>query len=68
MVSCDRLSCTAADMTTRCAFKLEDPSRGPGRVDFRAPDEGFRIEGTPKPKIQRDPSPPNKNLVCGTPL
>jgi hypothetical protein len=28
------LPCTAADMTTRCAFKIEDPSRGPGRVDF----------------------------------
>ncbi len=47
---------TAADMTTRCAFKIEDPSRGPGRVDFRAPDEGFGLEGTLKPKIQRDPS------------
>ena len=44
-------------MTTRCAFKIEDPSLGPGRVDFRAPDEGFGLEGSPKPKIQRDPSP-----------
>ncbi len=48
---------TAADMTTRCAFKIEDPSRGPGRIDFRAPGEGFGLEGIPKPKIQRDPSP-----------
>ncbi len=55
-------------MTTRCAFKIEDPSRGPGRVDFRAPDEGFGLEGTPKPKIQRDPSPQKGNLICGTPL
>ena len=59
---------TAADMTTRCAFKIEDPSRGPGRVDFRAPDEGFGLEGTPKPKIQRDPSPQKGNLICGTSL
>ena len=47
---------TAADMTTRCAFKIEDPSRGPGRVDFRGPDKGFGLEGTPKRKIQRDTS------------
>ncbi len=47
-------------MTTRCAFKIEDPSLGPGRVDCRAPDEGFGFEGTPKPKIQREPSPPQK--------
>ena len=58
--------CTAADMTTRCAFKIEDPSRGPGRVDFTTPDEGFGLEGTPKPKIQRDPSPQKGNLICGT--
>ncbi len=32
-------------MTTRCAFKIEDPSRGPGRVDFKAPDEGFASSG-----------------------
>ncbi len=44
-------------MTTRCASKIEDPSRGPGRVDFRAPDEGFGLEGTPKLKIQRNLSP-----------
>ncbi len=44
-------------MTTRCAFKIEDPSRGLGRVDFTAPDEGFGLDGTPKLKIQRDPSP-----------
>ncbi len=47
-------------MTTTCAFKIEDPSRGPGRVHFTAPDEGFGLEGTPKPKIQRDPSPPKR--------
>ncbi len=50
-------------MTTRCAFQIEDPSRGPGRVDFRAPDEGFGFEGTPKPKIQRDTSPQKGNLI-----
>ncbi len=48
---------TATDTTTRSTFKIEDPSRGPGRVDVRSPDEGFRLEGTPKPKIQRGPSP-----------
>ena len=55
-------------MTTRRAFKIEDPSRGPGRADFRAPDEGFGLEGTPKPKIQRDPSPQKGNLICGPPV
>ncbi len=55
-------------MTTRCAFKIEDPSRGPGRVEFTAPDEEFGLKGTPKPKIQRDPSPQKGNLKCGTPL
>ncbi len=50
-------------MTTRYAFKIEDPSRGPGRVDFTAPDEEFGFEGTPKPKIQRDPSPPTKETL-----
>ncbi len=59
---------TAADMTTGCAFKIEDPSRGFGRADFTAPNEGFGLEGTPKPKIQRDPSPKKRNLICGTPL
>ncbi len=44
-------------MTTRSTFKIEDPSRGPGRDDFTAPDGGFGLEGTPKPKIQRDPFP-----------
>jgi hypothetical protein len=44
-------------MATRSAFKIENPSRGPGRVDLRAPDEGFGLEGTPKPKIQKDPYP-----------
>ncbi len=52
-------------MTTRCAFKIEDPSQGSGRVDFGVPDEGFGLEGTPKPKIQRDPSPPKKkSYLC----
>ncbi len=44
-------------MTTKCAFQIEDPSRGPGRVDLRAPDEEFGLEGTPKPKFQSDPCP-----------
>ncbi len=51
---------TAADMTTRRALKIEDPSRVSRRVDFTAPDGGFGLEGTPKPKIQRDPYPPQK--------
>ncbi len=55
-------------MTTRYAFKIEEPFLRPGRVDFRAPDEGFGLEGTPKPKIQRDPSPQKGNLICGSPL
>ncbi len=59
---------TAAVTITRSIFKIEDPSRGPGRVDFRGPDEAFGLEGTPKPKIQRDPSPPKRNLICGPPL
>ena len=33
-----------------------------------APDEGFGLEGTQKPKIQRDPFPQKGNLICGTPL
>ncbi len=39
-----------------------------GGADLRGPDEGFCLEGTPKPKIQRDPSPPKGNLGCGPPL
>ena len=39
----------------------------PEGVD-RAPDEGFGLEGTPKPKIQRGPSPQKENLICGPPL
>ncbi len=50
-------SCAAAATTTRSTFKIEDPSLGPGKADFRAPDEGFGLKGTPKPKIQGDPSP-----------
>jgi hypothetical protein len=49
----------AVATTTRRPIKIEDPSRGPGRVDFRGTDKGFGLEGTPKPKIQRGP-PPNK--------
>ncbi len=58
----NRIWKTAADMTTRCASKIEDTSRGPGRVHFEAPDEGFGFEGTPKPKIQKDP-PPQKGTL-----
>ncbi len=54
---------TAADMTTRCTFKNEDPSRGPGRVHVTAPDKGFGLEGTPKAKIQRKPSPQSKPYI-----
>ena len=56
----------------RCALKIEDRSRGPGRIDFRAPDEGFGLEGTPKPKIRRDAASPQKGkpyyYICGPPL
>ncbi len=54
---------TAADTTTRSSFKIENPSRGPGRVDFTAPDAGFGLEGTPKPKIQRDLSPQKQEIL-----
>ncbi len=50
---------TAADMTTRCAFKIEDPSGGPGRVDFTAPDEGLGLEG-PRNLRSRGTHPPPK--------
>ena len=63
-----RHAVTAADITTRSIFKIEDPSRGPGRVDFRGPDEGFGLEGTPKLKIHKDHSPQKGNLICGPPL
>ncbi len=59
---------TAADMTTRSTFKIEDPSRGPGRVDFTAPDEGF---GLLRPQNLRSGGtlPPKKgNLTGGPPL
>ncbi len=58
---------TAAVTTTRCTYKIEDPSRGPGRVDLTVPDEGFGFEGNPKPEIQRDPSPQKGNRICGPP-
>jgi hypothetical protein len=51
---------TAAVITTRSTFEIEDPSLGPGRVDFRGPGEGFGHEGTPKPKIQWGPSQKKK--------
>ncbi len=53
---------TAAATTTRSTFKIEDPSRGPGRVNFRGPEAGFGFEGTPKPKIQGDPPPKKETL------
>ncbi len=53
---------TAAVTTTRSTFKIEDPSRGPVEVELTAPDEGFGFEDTPKPKIQRDPSPQKETL------
>ncbi len=49
-----------ADMTTRCAFKIEDPSPCPGRADFGGPDDGFCFKGTPGLDIQRDLSPPER--------
>ncbi len=51
---------TVADISTRCAVKIKDPFLGPWRVDVKAPGEGFGLEGTPTPKIQRDPSPPKR--------
>jgi hypothetical protein len=51
--------------TTKCAFKIEDPSR---RKPILGPWNEFGIEGTPKPKAQRDPAPQKENLLCGTPL
>ncbi len=55
---------TTAITTTRSTFKIEDPSLGPGRVDGRALDDGFGLEGAPEPKIQRDPSTPKKEALC----
>ncbi len=55
---------TPAVTTTRSTFEIEDPSLGPGRVDFRSPDEGFGLERTPKPKIQRDPSSQKEIIMC----
>jgi hypothetical protein len=52
---------TAAVTTTRSTFKLDDPSRGPGRVDVRGP--GLR--GDPEPKIPRDPSPQKETIYVG---
>ncbi len=57
--TCGRPS-TPAVTFTRSTRKIEDHSRGPGRVDCRAPDEAFGFERTPKPKIQRDPFPPKR--------
>ena len=51
---------TAAATTTRSTFQIDDPSRCPGGSVLGPPDEGFGLEGTPKPKIQRDPSPPKR--------
>jgi hypothetical protein len=53
---------TAADMTRRCAFKIDDPSRGPGRVEFTASDEGFGLEG-PRNLRSRETLPPNKETL-----
>jgi hypothetical protein len=39
------LKATAAATTTRFTFKIEDPSRSPGRVEFRDLDEGSGLEG-----------------------
>ncbi len=81
---CAKAATTTAVTTTRSTFKIEDPSLGPGTVDFvrnvlfcfvriqegrfKAPDGGFRLKGAPEPKIRRDPSQNSWNLVCGPPL
>jgi hypothetical protein len=59
---------TTAVTTTRSTLKIEDPSLGPGRVDFRAPGGGFRLQGAPEPKIRRGPFQNSLNLVYGPPL
>ncbi len=46
---------TAAATTARCTLKTEDPSRGPRRVHFTAPGEGFGLEVAPR--IRRGASP-----------
>ena len=38
---------TAAVTTTKSTFKIEDPSLGPGRVDFTVPDKSFCFECAP---------------------
>ncbi len=45
----------ARDTTTRCALKIDDPSPGPGRVDFSAPEKKIS-QGAPDHKIRRGPS------------
>ncbi len=52
-------------MTTRSTFKIEDPSLGPGRVDFRAPDEGFGFEGPRNPGSTGAPPPKNGYKLYG---
>ena len=39
---------TAAVTTARTTVKIEDPSRGPWREDFRGPDKGFGFGGDPE--------------------
>ncbi len=63
-----RFKHTAVATTTRCTSKIEDPSLGPGRIDFGAPDGEFRLKGAPEPEIRMDPSPNYWNLVYGPPL
>ncbi len=55
---------TTADMTTRCAFKIEDPSRGPGRSILGPWTKDTASRG-PRNLRSRGTLP---NLICGTPL
>ncbi len=41
---------TAAVTTARSSFQIEDPSRGPGKVDFMTPDGGSRLQGARNPR------------------
>ncbi len=44
----------------RLANKIADPSLGPGRINFRGPDEEFGFEGVPKPKFERGSTSPKR--------
>jgi hypothetical protein len=49
-------------------MRIQDrrPFPGPQEGRFDGPGRKNGLKGTPKPKIQRDPSPLKGNLICGT--